>query len=311
MSDLASAGHHDLMAHPTLIRPRIEQAQNIAAIAARMHRWEELDQAVGVIIQCQQAAVAWWHEHVRPAGQGIVGGSATMPAGVAEDIIELRKDQISRFGSALKDEVAYHERLVRRARREAGLEAASEDPSALRPTPGRDGPDFWPTPHSLVAALVHAVLPLLRDDVPIFECAAGDRRLAIAMRAAGRDVIESDLYPQDGLCEPRDFLAEPPPVPDTIVVTNPPFHSSDAFIRRGLSLLEQGATSGLVLLLRHDHLQAGSRVDAFNRATFEVHCNWRPIWIEGTEGQPRWSFHWVGWTDGPRRPPLYLAEAPA
>jgi hypothetical protein len=40
----------------------------------------------------------------------------------------------------------------------------------------------------------------------------------------------------------------------------------------------------------------------------EVRCNWHPIRIDGTEGQPRWSFHWIVRLDENRYPPLYLRE---
>jgi hypothetical protein len=122
------------------------------------------------------------------------------------------------------------------------------------------------------------------------------------MAAAGRQVISTDLYPRDG-SEPRDFLKAAPVVAGASVVTNPPNCRADAFIERGLRLLDRGAIVGIALLLRHDYLQAGSRVATFNRATHVVHCNWRAIWVDGTDGQPRWAFHWVLWTDRPR---LYL-----
>jgi hypothetical protein len=55
------------------------------------------------------------------------------------------------------------------------------DRPALRPQPGRDGPDFWPTPPCLTRAFVRHVLPALPPS-PIWECAAGDGRLAKPMR---------------------------------------------------------------------------------------------------------------------------------
>jgi hypothetical protein len=64
----------------------------------------------------------------------------------------------------------------------------------------------------------------------------------------------------------------------------------------------------LVLLLRLDHLQAGSRADAFNRATLEVHCNWRTLWAEDRGESGRWSSHWISWLNQARRAPLYLRE---
>jgi hypothetical protein len=188
-----------------------------------------------------------------------------------------------------------------------GGPAIATDPAAVRPQPRRVGPDFWPTPTSLIAALQSHVLPGLPEGA-IWEPAAGDGRLARAMIGAGRTVIQSDLYPQDG-GKPYDFLVGEPPVAGSIVITNPPFTLSEEFLARGLALLDSQRISGLVLLVRHDHLMAANKTLAFNQATREIHCNWRPIWIAGTEGHPRWSFHWLVWHAGPRQAPLYLTEA--
>lgn len=184
------------------------------------------------------------------------------------------------------------------------------DPAAQRGQPNRDGPDFWPTPPCLATALVRHVLPDL-PPAQIWECAAGDGRLVRALREVGCNVLASDLYPPDGR-HAVDFLDTPPRwALGSIVVTNPPFNQSDEFLTRGLELLDTGQIAGLVLLLRHDHLMAAGRVDAFNRAVREVHCNWRPRWIADTDGNPRWSFHWLVWHAGERRPPLYLHEPEA
>lgn len=182
------------------------------------------------------------------------------------------------------------------------------DEAAQRGQPSREGPDFWPTPPCLTAALVRFVLPQLPPG-PIWECAAGDGRLVRAMRAAGRSVTASDLHPQDGSA-PLDFLTGAAPTGHA-VVTNPPFNQTDAFLARGLELLDAGAIPALVLLLRHDHLTAAGRVAALNRAVREIHCNWRPIWIADSEGNPRWAFHWFVWGGGQRQAPLYLTEEQA
>jgi hypothetical protein len=298
----------DLYASPPMMRPAVEDARRIVSLAARMHRWREMETAIDVLIERQQIIVRWWDDHVRAEGhQPTSAGAGLVAAAEAERLIDLRHQQISRFRLALADIAAYRDRLVRRARREAGTETGSDDPSALRPQPTRDGPDFWPTPHSLVEALVYHVLPLL-PKTTIWECAAGDGRLVQAMMQAGREVFASDLYPQDD-SQPWDFLGDAaPPLAGAVAVTNPPFNAGDDFIDRGLALLDAGAIVGLVLLLRHDHLQAAGRAEALNAATFEVHCNWRPVWIEGTDGQPRWAFTWVGWTGGRRRAPIYLTN---
>jgi hypothetical protein len=188
---------------------------------------------------------------------------------------------------------------------------------ALRPQPARDGADFWPTPACLREACVRFVVPLLPPG-PIWECAAGDGCLAAAIGKTGRQTFTTDLYPQDGSA-PCDFLTtgrKPDGTGDVSngvgsvsVVTNPPNNRADAFIKRSLELLDQKAIAGAALLLRHDYLQAGSRAAAFNRTTIEIRCNWRPIWVEGTSGQPRWSFHWIIWMKGPRWAPLYLQLA--
>jgi len=157
---------------------------------------------------------------------------------------------------------------------------------------------------------VQHMLPVLPPGITIWDCTAGDGRLACAIAATGRTVIETDLFPQDGSA-PRDFVHNDVPVAaiGAVVVANPPGNQLDAFIARGLQLLDCGLISGLVLLLRLDHLQACDRVDALNRASWEVRCNWRQ-WIAGSKGNPRWSSHWIAWLPRcvPRRPPLYLRE---
>jgi hypothetical protein len=171
---------------------------------------------------------------------------------------------------------------------------------AARGQPKRTGPDFWPTPACLIEAACTYMLPAL-PAAPLWECAAGDGRLAAALGAT----VATDRFPQDG-SPPLDFLSAPPPISGLIAFTNPPYHSSAKFMQRGLRLIDDGALRGLVLLLRHDHLMAAGKVNALNRATLEVHCNWRPRWIPDTDGNPRWAFAWVYWGDGPRQPPRYV-----
>jgi hypothetical protein len=179
------------------------------------------------------------------------------------------------------------------------------DQHARRAQPARDAVDFWPTPEDLIRAFILYVLPLLPAGL-IWECAAGDGRLARAIAACGKRVMQTDLIASPNVHR-LDFLHDEPPAETfgAIAVTNPPNSSWDAFLARGLSLFDGGRLTGLVLLLRLDYLQAATRVHAFNRATFEIRCNWRPIWIPGTK-QGRWSWHWLGWLDVPRLPPRYV-----
>jgi hypothetical protein len=164
--------------------------------------------------------------------------------------------------------------------------------AALRPQPRRDGPDDWPTPSCLAAALCRHVLPGLPAG-PVWEPAAGAGTLAAAMRVAGRTVIASDVE--------RDFLTCDPPGRLAAIATNPPFNRHSAFVQRGLALLDRGATQAVVLLFRHDHLQSESRTPprcrlaAVSRATLILCCPWRPRWIADTTEAPRWTFSWVVW----------------
>ena len=183
----------------------------------------------------------------------------------------------------------------------------SRDPASLRPQPKRDGPDFWPTPACLITALLRHVLPTLPRG-RVWEFAAGDGRLVEPMRGAGREVIATDLHPVGpgiGCC---DFLHDPPP-PETcgaVAVTNPPYERKtlNRFIAHGFALLDCGAITAFVLLLRLDKIMAEERVPAFNRAAALWHCSWRPIWIPGTKGNGRWSNVWCCWRRDYQGPPL-------
>jgi hypothetical protein len=146
------------------------------------------------------------------------------------------------------------------------------------------------------------VLPEL-PTAAIWECAAGDGRLARALGAAGYAVLASDIDPRAEGIERRDFLGEAPPSSGLVVATNPPFCAIDRFLARGLHLLDDGLIAGLVLLVRCDTLTAVSRADAFNRAAGISTCCWRPVWIEGSKGNGRWSNAWVWWLPHHPGPP--------
>jgi hypothetical protein len=176
------------------------------------------------------------------------------------------------------------------------------DPASLRPQPQRDGADFWPTPVCLTSALTVNVLPAL-SPCPLWEFAAGDGRVAQAMRAAGHTVLASDIKPRGEGIERRDFLHDPPPQGGTIATSNPPYRELDKFLARGLQLLDLRLIAGFVLLVRTDALTAASRADAFNRASALWMCCWRPVWVAGTTGNGRWSNAWVLWLPDHPGPP--------
>jgi hypothetical protein len=178
----------------------------------------------------------------------------------------------------------------------------SRDPSSLRPQPRRNGHDFWATPSCLTTALFEHVLPGL-PQASIWECAAGDGRLAQAMRAAGYTVLASDIEPRGDAIARIDFLHDEPPRSGLLAATNPPFNLLSTFITRGLGLLDCGRIAGLVLLVRCDALTAASRAAAFDRANSIVTCCWRPVWAKDTCGTGRWANAWVCWLPDDAGPP--------
>jgi hypothetical protein len=193
------------------------------------------------------------------------------------------------------------------------MSAPLRDPAALRPQPSRDGTEFHPTPDCLIAAAINHVLPTLPQAPTIWECAAGDGRLARAIAATGRTVIATDLTPRSPDVLVRCFItgAVPPGCP--LAITNPP-HSDKLqtpFMVRGLQLLDRGEISGLTLLFRLDHLMAVERAYAFNRAAHLLHCSWRARWILGTKTQPRWTYLWGTWLPGHTGPPVVRFLRPA
>jgi hypothetical protein len=140
--------------------------------------------------------------------------------------------------------------------------------AALRPQLKRDGPDDWPTPACLLAALVHDVLPTLPPG-PVWEPAPGIGALADAITATGRSVVTTS----------DNFYSRAVPQRVRILVTNPPLHQHSALIQRGLYL----------------------------PASHELHpaTTSRPSSLfNGKAGNGRWSNAWVVWLRAvaPRRP---------
>jgi hypothetical protein len=120
-----------------------------------------------------------------------------------------------------------------------------KDPAAYRPQPARGGPDFWPTiDRGLILALVYEVLPALPVRV-VWEAAAGAGHLSDPLRAAGCQVIATDLFPHPERPDiaVHDFLHGPPPnaTVGAIMITNPPNSKLTDFIVRGLNSIADSA----------------------------------------------------------------------
>jgi hypothetical protein len=175
---------------------------------------------------------------------------------------------------------------------------------AMLPPNRRDGSDFWPTPGCLRAALVDHVLPRAGVSGVIWEPAAGEGHLVRELTSRHR-IIATDKTPgAPGIAE-RDFLK--PPMPREAfgawVITNPPYNALDAFLRRGVDLMDGGDIAGSIMLLRNDHIAGGERSAVLNRAALLVHCNWRPTWVPGTTVTGRFSNIWAVWSPEHEGPP--------
>jgi hypothetical protein len=194
------------------------------------------------------------------------------------------------------------------------LLAGKRDKAVLRRRRGTEDAgdqDLWSTPPCLVAAFLQWIEPTLPPDAIIWEAAAGDGRgLVDPLRAAGRQVIATDIEPQRHDIARLDYVLDSPP-PETrgaIMVTNGPFSKLTEFLARTLALIDTGHLAGAVLLVRDDFAGTDGRVAYFNRAVAELECCWRARWIPGSTGHPRWWCMWVMWLAGQSGPPVHIRK---
>lgn len=117
------------------------------------------------------------------------------------------------------------------------------------------GDDLYETP--LVA--VRALLSVERLPRRLWEPACGPGNIVEELRAAGHDVIATDLvdYGCPGQEAGVDFLVERrPPTDVETIVTNPPFKNAHAFVARALELCPR-----VIMLLRLAFLESERRRD--------------------------------------------------
>jgi predicted RNA methylase len=171
--------------------------------------------------------------------------------------------------------------------------------------------DHYPTPAWVAGAL--ALWVPVKDKV-IWEPAAGDGRLARALRSHGAKVIGTDIV------RGRDFLDGGQGAPRCdLIVTNPPFGprgtTAVRFANVGLDHLDARRCSVLALLLPADFDSAKSRHHMFRdcRAfAAKIVLTRRIIWFQRTDGEreaPKENHAWYVWTRPaqPGRPSLLYA----
>jgi len=127
-----------------------------------------------------------------------------------------------------------------------------------------DGPDFYPTPRWATYALIESET----FKGGIWECACGDGAMSDVLAETGNPILSSDLYDRGYGEGGRDFLASK--VQHANIITNPPFHSAEGFVARGL----EQAQSKFALLLRLAFLEGANRANTI----FHTHPPSR-VWV--------------------------------
>jgi hypothetical protein len=122
------------------------------------------------------------------------------------------------------------------------------------------GDDFYATPPAAVQALLSVYQPSHR----IWEPACGDGAIVKVLRAAGHDVIATDL--NDWGCPQSsarvDFLMERAAPPQCrCIITNPPYRLAEQFIAHALRLVPEVA-----MLCRLAFLESARRTQLLERS---------------------------------------------
>lgn len=147
-----------------------------------------------------------------------------------------------------------------------------------------------------------------------WEPACGDGAIAKIFR---KHLCQSDkVYATDiadygyGLPDTDFFDCSRMPVPMTSIITNPPYHCAEKFVRHAVELTRP--TKGLVcMFLRNEWDSAKTRNDLFsdwNLFAGKIVLTSRPRWIEGSDGSPRHNYAWFVWDH--MREPLHHGRPP-
>ena len=96
----------------------------------------------------------------------------------------------------------------------------------MKPPLRQGSPDDFQTPPEAL----NPILPYLKKEWTIWECAAGKGNLQKEFKRLGYNVISSDII--DGNDEIIDFLEQFPVEPFDCIITNPPFKYKQQFLER-------------------------------------------------------------------------------
>jgi hypothetical protein len=158
----------------------------------------------------------------------------------------------------------------------------------------RKAHDFYPTPPEVTHALLELIQPILHPDSIIWEPACGDGDMQNAIAGRGFKVLGTDI--QNGF----DFLTMEPPFDYDWIITNPPFSSSEAFIRRA-----HRTGKPFCMLLKSQYWHSAKRFNLFTECVPDIVAplTWRPDFLfksEGKHGSPLMDVMWCVWLPSPR-----------
>ena len=178
--------------------------------------------------------------------------------------------------------------------------------------------DFYPTEPWVTRALLAAVdfralSGLFCSQTLIWEPACGDGRMAEPIRAAGYDVVASDIADYGYAAPCLDFL-DPEALtaltgggelrPVQAIVTNPPFDLALQFIRRALDLTKP-ASGKVAILQRHEFDAPKSNHPLFGPPfAAKLVLPRRPKWSDDDKASPRFPYAWYVWDWTHSGPPV-------
>ncbi|MDT3417116.1 hypothetical protein QO009_003011 [Brevibacillus aydinogluensis] len=153
--------------------------------------------------------------------------------------------------------------------------------------------DYYPTPPEVT----HALMQFLNlQPTSVWECACGEGHMAEVIAEYGHNVISTDIRETGYGSGGRDFLLEGKLLAP-VIITNPPFQESEAFIRHSTGL----GAEVTAMLLKSQYWHAAKRAKLFaeHPPAWVLPLTWRPDFLFGEKGgAPTMEVLWTVWIRG-------------
>lgn len=164
----------------------------------------------------------------------------------------------------------------------------------------RKDSEFYPTPTETTQALIDwIVASVTPEPMTIREPCCGEGHMSEVLRAAGHTVDSSDIrhtgYGDGGIDYVKLRENSATSYDYDAVVTNPPFNTAEAIIRRALR-----DAPLVAMLLSNNYWHAASRSRLFNsrKPMAVLALTWRPAFLEAERGtSPLANMIWTVWND--------------